>query len=539
MRSALLVHLRPGYPRHARPEGEVRRDHLSPRHVESSDPDQRRPQAPARRRLRLRRPGPVQVHRADPEPRGCRRVGRYPRRPGLRGAGPPEDVRGERRRLRPDHGERRSARGARHGRARHDRRDAPASGQWVRPPRGGAGQTEPDRLRLRRHGRALLQPGPGLPPLADRGRRLRPGRGRRAGWRERRRGRRAAGRRPTPTSRRAARSASSSASRSWSPPSASSTSTPRCASSSPARSCPPRMWPRVVLRWSDEKDLWVSGMLAGGSELAGTPAVIDVPAREGPRRPLRQQPDVEARDPRQLHAPAQHGPPLRPPARRPDRARIRRAHRPAIHHPAVPGDDGGQRPVVLARRLARPLHVRRLGHPQRLHRPLRGRYGDAADPVDHRLDLRGLVLPQGRANPLHTRPRGRREQSPLRPRPEGRYRPDPRREAQGHLLRLVARRLLVQRPDQRARPAVLRRLPLRCRETRTDLDLQGHGGLSGRRRLRRWPMGGARQAEDDRRRRHLCLGHPGGPDDPPDAPQGRPPSTAPPSSTPTRNGSTT
>jgi dipeptidyl aminopeptidase/acylaminoacyl peptidase len=44
---------------------------------------------------------------------------------------------------------------------------------------------------------------------------------------------------------------------------------------------PARMWPRVVLRWSDEKDLWVSGMLAGASELAGTPAVIDVPIGRG------------------------------------------------------------------------------------------------------------------------------------------------------------------------------------------------------------------------------------------------------------------
>jgi dipeptidyl aminopeptidase/acylaminoacyl peptidase len=44
---------------------------------------------------------------------------------------------------------------------------------------------------------------------------------------------------------------------------------------------PPRMWPRVVVRWSDEKDLWVSGMLAGGAELAGTPAVIDVPVAKG------------------------------------------------------------------------------------------------------------------------------------------------------------------------------------------------------------------------------------------------------------------
>jgi Zinc carboxypeptidase len=44
---------------------------------------------------------------------------------------------------------------------------------------------------------------------------------------------------------------------------------------------PPRMWPRVIVRWSDDKDLWVSGMLAGGSELAGSPAVIDVPLGRG------------------------------------------------------------------------------------------------------------------------------------------------------------------------------------------------------------------------------------------------------------------
>ena len=69
---------------------------------------------------------------------------------------------------------------------------------------------------------------------------------------------------------------------------------------------PKKMWPRVIVRWSDEKDLWVSGMLAGGSELAGTPAVIDVPPGKGVAcDPLRQQPNVEARDARELHALAQ------------------------------------------------------------------------------------------------------------------------------------------------------------------------------------------------------------------------------------------
>jgi hypothetical protein len=39
--------------------------------------------------------------------------------------------------------------------------------------------------------------------------------------------------------------------------------------------------PRVVLRFAAERDLLVSGMLAGGSELANRPAVIDVPVGKG------------------------------------------------------------------------------------------------------------------------------------------------------------------------------------------------------------------------------------------------------------------
>jgi hypothetical protein len=44
---------------------------------------------------------------------------------------------------------------------------------------------------------------------------------------------------------------------------------------------PPALYPRVVVRFADEKDLWVSGMLTGGQELANTPAVIDVPLGSG------------------------------------------------------------------------------------------------------------------------------------------------------------------------------------------------------------------------------------------------------------------
>jgi hypothetical protein len=45
---------------------------------------------------------------------------------------------------------------------------------------------------------------------------------------------------------------------------------------------PVNMRPRIVLRFaSDERNLLVSGMLAGGSELAGKPAVVDVPVGKG------------------------------------------------------------------------------------------------------------------------------------------------------------------------------------------------------------------------------------------------------------------
>ena len=41
------------------------------------------------------------------------------------------------------------------------------------------------------------------------------------------------------------------------------------------------MWPRVIVRFAPERDLFISGELAGGSELAETPAVVDVPVGKG------------------------------------------------------------------------------------------------------------------------------------------------------------------------------------------------------------------------------------------------------------------
>jgi len=44
---------------------------------------------------------------------------------------------------------------------------------------------------------------------------------------------------------------------------------------------PVQQRPRVILRYSDARDLLVSGLLDGGSEIAQRPAVIDVPLSKG------------------------------------------------------------------------------------------------------------------------------------------------------------------------------------------------------------------------------------------------------------------
>jgi len=44
---------------------------------------------------------------------------------------------------------------------------------------------------------------------------------------------------------------------------------------------PPALRPRVVLRYADSRDLFVSGLLDGGDEIAQRPAVVDVPSGNG------------------------------------------------------------------------------------------------------------------------------------------------------------------------------------------------------------------------------------------------------------------
>ncbi len=49
----------------------------------------------------------------------------------------------------------------------------------------------------------------------------------------------------------------------------------------PINVIPPEMRPRVVFRYADSKDLFVSGLLDGGDEIAQRPMVVDVPSGQG------------------------------------------------------------------------------------------------------------------------------------------------------------------------------------------------------------------------------------------------------------------
>jgi len=44
---------------------------------------------------------------------------------------------------------------------------------------------------------------------------------------------------------------------------------------------PPQFRPRVVMRFSDARDLLVSGLLDAGTELAQRPMIVDVPVEKG------------------------------------------------------------------------------------------------------------------------------------------------------------------------------------------------------------------------------------------------------------------
>jgi hypothetical protein len=49
----------------------------------------------------------------------------------------------------------------------------------------------------------------------------------------------------------------------------------------PLNVIPPDQRPRVALRFADQKELLVSGLLDGGSDIAQRPVVVDVPLQKG------------------------------------------------------------------------------------------------------------------------------------------------------------------------------------------------------------------------------------------------------------------
>jgi hypothetical protein len=49
----------------------------------------------------------------------------------------------------------------------------------------------------------------------------------------------------------------------------------------PLNLIPPGQRPRVILRFSDQRELLVSGLLDGGSEIAQRPVVVDSPMEKG------------------------------------------------------------------------------------------------------------------------------------------------------------------------------------------------------------------------------------------------------------------
>ena len=108
-----------------------------------------------------------------------------------------------------------------------------------------------------------------------------------------------------------------------------------------------------------------------------------------------------------------------------------------IHHRPVPQHHVDRRRVVLGRRVAHSLLVEQDGDLERVCGRGDWRRMDANHVVHDRLHLRGVVLSEGRSDPVHARPGRERAESPLRPR-QGRTGAGshPRREAQSLVRRL-------------------------------------------------------------------------------------------------------
>ena len=170
--------------------------------------------------------------------------------------------------------------GTGHGGGGGDRRSARAAGARQRAAREPGRQGQPDRLRLRRQPRRLLQPGAGA-----RGRDRRWRSAARAGTssstgRPRRAASPAAAGRRIPTSRRAARTWRRRKRRRRAPQSLA--DLPDEVLDFARNLLPPDdRLPRVVARFAKKDDLWISGMLDKGEELAEKPMIVDCPVGKG------------------------------------------------------------------------------------------------------------------------------------------------------------------------------------------------------------------------------------------------------------------
>ena len=158
---------------------------------------------------------------------------------------------------------------------------------------------------------------------------------------------------------------------------------------------PEKMWPRVVLRWSDAKDLWVSGMLAGASELASTPAVIDVPLGKGHivlfgNNPMWRH-ETHGSFMLLLNT-ALHFDHLKSGRGQPASEK-RMVRQYTIQQFLATMSVGG--PSFSPDGSRSSIHVRLIRYSQRLYRAIRRRAGNPNDPFDHRLDLCRVVLSQG------------------------------------------------------------------------------------------------------------------------------------------------